>query len=330
MFFRFPVQPVSKPVLAFACCAAVCFSIVTAEQSRSTETQIEAEIETLPTPAAEPAKLPGNAPEADDSTEQISFERAQTSLIQNAFIAAPMAGVVANVPVREGDMVEIDTPLVRLSSELAEKELIAAEASLEAALMESDNDVDLRYARRTMEVRQNEMRQSKLANQTYAGAVSKMELEELRLQVDQAALAMEQADHDLRVAAAASVEKDAAVSIAKTKLDMHTVKTTVAGMVTEVDVEPGEWVESGKPIVRIISLDPIRVECLIDGRTHGRELVGRRVQFRPQGRDDTLSGEITFISPELHPVTGQVRLWATIENPDGRMGSGMTGKLIVQ
>ncbi len=131
------------------------------------------------------------------------------------------------------------------------------------------------------------------------------------------------------VASAAAIEKQAAVSISQTKLDRHIVRTTVAGMITEVAVEPGEWVEAGEPLVRIISLDPIRVECFVDGRKHGRELVGRDVEFIPSGagNNPALPGSITFISPELHPVTGQVRVWATVSNPDGKIGSGTPGTL---
>lgn len=362
-------QVFPRLAFASAVCAAAAFSSLTTEESWGVQAQSEMKIqaeerpeiqseELLASPsdrallsdralpsdraAAEPASDDAAKSESDASqsapnesapsqnASPISFGRAQTSLIQNAFIASPMAGVISNIAVTEGDLVTDGTPLVELRSDLAEKELIAAQAALQAALMESENDVDLRYARRTMEVRQNEMRQSRRANQTYAGAVSDMEIEELRLQVDQSALAMEQADHELRVAAAASVEKEAAVEIAQTRLEQHRVQTTVAGMVVEVDVERGEWVEAGKPLVRIISLDPIRVECLIDGRTYGRELVGRKAKFLPINADHELDGEITFVSPELHPVTGQVRLWATINNPDSKVGSGTTGKLIVQ
>ncbi|MEO1615193.1 MAG: HlyD family efflux transporter periplasmic adaptor subunit [Planctomycetota bacterium] len=279
----------------------------------------------------EATKATPAAPQTDTEQELV-IERAQTSLIQNAFIAAPLSGVVASVDVTEGQAVSRATPLIRLRSELAEKELIAARAALEAANLESDNDVNLRFARRSLQVREHELRQSQLANETYAGSVSEMELREIRLNVDQAVLAIEQAQRDLMVAAATAAEKEAAVGIAETNLDRHTLRTTVAGLVTEIDIQPGEWVEAGKPLVRIISLDSLRVECFVDGTSHGRDLVGRNVRFIPKGlaaQDLTASGTVTFVSPELHPVTGQVRLWATIENPNSKLGAGLQGRLII-
>ena len=102
-------------------------------------------------------------------------------------------------------------------------------------------------------------------------------------------------------------------------------------MVTQIDVSPGEWVEAGKPVVRVISLDPLRIECFVDGRKYGRELVGRRATFVVAGNDEKLElkGKVSFVSPELQPVTGQVRLWATVANPGGKVGSGASGSLTI-
>ncbi|MBB3206571.1 macrolide-specific efflux system membrane fusion protein [Rhodopirellula rubra] len=48
-----------------------------------------------------------------------------------------------------------------------------------------------------------------------------------------------------------------------------------------------------------------------------------------QGVDEAivLYGVVTFISPELNPVTSQVRVWATVENSRNQARPGMRGKL---
>ncbi|NND98424.1 MAG: HlyD family efflux transporter periplasmic adaptor subunit [Pirellulaceae bacterium] len=284
---------------------------------------------------------------ADNASPSLEISDAQVSLIQNAFIAAPMAGVVARVNASEGDHVEKGTVLVVLDDTQAQTELQAAEAAFDAAHLASANDVDQRYAQRTLEVRERELQQSQIANANFPGTISATELEKLRLVVDQSRLAIEQAQHELQVARAHAAEKKAAVQISLERLRKHEIRTTVAGMITQVDVEPGEWVEAGKPIVRVISLDPIRVECFVDGRKHAMDLVGKPVRFLPTFSDHEpdhavdpdadkadkapaeFHGKVTFVSPELHPVTGQVRLWATIANPDALIRAGMRGQLIV-
>lgn len=262
---------------------------------------------------------------------------AQVSLIQNTFVATSIAGIAAQVQVTEGDHVRPGDQLIQLDTERALTELEAAKASYDAARLICDHDVHVRYARRTMEVRQRELEQSFEANQRHPGTASESEISKQQLMVDQAQLAIEQAEHDHLVALANVREKSAAIEIAQAQLRRHGITTPVEGEVVEVAIEPGEWVELGKPLVRVISLDPVRIECFIDGLSFGDELVGRKVEFFPDRHGNPsadanaipLVGQVTFVSPELHPLTGQARLWATIANPDRAVRAGVHGRLLI-
>ncbi|KAA1261897.1 putative efflux pump membrane fusion protein [Rubripirellula obstinata] len=272
---------------------------------------------------------------AADGDTVITIPEAQLSLIQNTLIAAPMAGVVDEVMVTEGDRVTPGQNMVQLNADQVTTELRAAEAASQAAQLEAGNDVDARYAARTLEVRQRELQQNIEANEGFAGAISDTEIEKLKLVVDQSQLAIEQAKHDLQVAAAAAREKSAAAEIVKARLEKHSIKAPIESQVVEIDVQPGQWVEAGKPVVRLISLDPIRAECFVDGRKHGDDLVGRQVEFTMAetvgtSPTQTLVGEVVFVSPEVHPVTGQARLWATLKNPSNKGRAGMRGALTIK
>lgn len=266
---------------------------------------------------------------------QLTVSQAQTALIKNALIAAPIAGVISEVQVYEGDRITEGDMLLRLDDRPALMELKAAIAAFDAAQMESENDVDRRYAERTLQVHLYELKQNAQANNDYAGTISQHEIEKTKMVVDQARLAIEQAEYDKRIAGSRAKEKAAAVDIAQSVVDRHYINSTISGMVAKVDVQAGEWVDAGQPIVRIISLDRLRIECFVDGANHGMELVGRPVQFIPDVSDGgkqapTLVGHVTFVSPELHAVTGQVRMWATVENPGYEVRAGMQGRLIVE
>jgi len=306
---RLPIRRFRSAITAGSLCASIAWGLL------ATEKVVQAQNDTN---SADSAKL--------------LFEDAQTSLIQNTMIAAPVSGVVESVAVVAGQRIFADDVVVQLVDEMARKELFAAESAVEALRLESENDVAVRYARRALEVREHKVKQSGLANDLYRGAVTDLELRELQLEADQSVLAIEQAQHDLSVAAAKAREKSAVVAIAQSKLAQHRIRSRVGGMVTEVSVEPGEWVEAGKPVARVVSLHPLRVECFVDGRAHGRELVGRKLTFTPAETNDgtVYHGTVSYVSPELHPVTGQVRLWATINNPNGTLGSGMPGHLILE
>lgn len=274
--------------------------------------------------------------------ETLSIQDAQTSLKQDTLIAAPISGLVQEVAVNDGSLSDPGQTLLRFEDSEAQAEFVASRAAYEAARVEADNDVDSRYAMRTLEVNERELRQSEKANESYAGAISGTEIEKLRLTVDQAALAIEQAEHERNVAEARAREKSASVKIATARLAKHHLKSPVSGIVAEVNVEPGEWVEQGTPLMRIISLDPLRVECFVDGRKYGSELVKQPVVFdvdaspgqdgedgSPASNKIQLSGVVTFVSPELNSVTGQTRLWAELSNPDGKARAGMQGTLTI-
>ena len=273
--------------------------------------------------------------EASDGT--IVIDKAQVSLIQNTMIAAPMAGIVHSVQVNEGDTLVAGDLMVQLDAEQVQTELQAAHAAFEAAQMAAENDIDARYARRTLEVRRREFQQSQLANEKFPGAIPQTEIEKLKLVVDQSELAIEQAEHELEVAAAQAREQAASVKIVETRFDKHSITAPKSGMVVELSVEAGEWIEAGKPVARLIGIDPIRVECFVDGNEYGPELVGQTVHFQTAALSDDgetadlrWTGRVSFVSPELHPVTGQSRLWAEIDNPDGTLRAGMRGRLVIE
>lgn len=271
------------------------------------------------------------------SVATVEIADAQLSLIQNTFVATSLAGLVAELSVAEGDHVEPGDRLIQLDTEQALTELEATKASYDAARLASDSDIHVRYARRTMEVRQRELAQSLEANQRHPGTVSESEIGKQQLEVDQARLAIEQAQHDQLIKEARVREKEAAVVIAESRLHRLGMTAPVSGRVVEVAVQPGEWVEVGKPLVRIVSLDPIRVECFIDDELIVAPLVGSRVEFFPTAGTYAATGEpvkalighVTFVSLELHPVTSQARLQATLSNPEQTVRAGSHGRLVI-
>ncbi len=286
----------------------------------------------------------------------IVSEEGQLSLTSNIVVTSSLAGSVSIVNVKPGDTVHADDRLAQLDAEIAEAELVAAEAIYQAAKLESENDIDRQFALKTLGVRERELAQSEQANRRYAGTVTGTEIAKLQLTVEQSRLSIEQAEHERQKSQATADEKAAAMRIAQARLSKHSILAPVNGLVAEVSVDAGEWVDAGRPIMRLISLDPIRLECFVDGRIHGPELVGRAVEFRleptaaaksvnddlelaedvslPQSLDqlptpDIFRGQVVFVSSELHPVTGQTRLWAELPNPKHQLRAGMRGRIEV-
>ena len=274
------------------------------------------------------------------AAETITIADSQVLSIHNAVIASPIAGLVRQCRVHEGDAIGANQVLIELDDTRATEELAAAYAAHEAALIQANNDVNIRYAQRTLEVRRRELMQSIEANERYSGSVTKTEIDRLQLVIDQAELSVEQAKQERSVAEATVNEKAAAVNLGQLRVNEHSIESMIAGRIAEVSVQAGQWIEAGAPVVRILSLDPIRISGFIDGRVYNRSLVGRPVTFHqtPSAESDSentiepmkLSGHVSFVSDELNPITSQVRLWAEVANPDEVIRPGMRGRLVIE
>jgi macrolide-specific efflux system membrane fusion protein len=116
------------------------------------------------------------------------------------------------------------------------------------------------------------------------------------------------------------------------RLELHRIKSPIAGVVVEVKRRRGEWVEPGTPVARIMLLDRLRVEAFCYFKDLQTVQVDRPVRLRVVGDGAPAveyEGRITFVSPEVNPVNGQVRIWAEVKNADGALRPGMSGSLIV-
>jgi macrolide-specific efflux system membrane fusion protein len=259
-------------------------------------------------------------------------------------VPAPISGVVQNLHIREGDRVALGQPLAEWDSILLQSEYAAALAALAAARAESDQSIDQRYAQLTAEVRQAEMKRSVQANTAFEKTVSSVELARQELLIQQAKLSSEQSLHKQHVLEQSALEKKAVAELAKTKLDRSKLFSRINGVVTELLVRPGQWTPEGSPIARIINLERVRFEAMIDWQIAKRLQPGTAVHFRPRvvaqtaesKTNDSKSvptpvypGEIIFVSPEINPVTHQVRLIAEISNPLTELQPGQDGRLSI-
>jgi multidrug efflux pump subunit AcrA (membrane-fusion protein) len=272
------------------------------------------------------AKSQKGKDKAKPVAKRLISDQAQASLRFNVTIAASMPGEVSVVDVTEGQQVNEGDRLVQLDDAVARAEWIASQRALDAAELQASNDVDARFAKRSLDVKSREFEQSEAANQSFQGTVSDTEIDRLRLVVDQSRLAIEQAEHERKVAVAQAEEKAAIAGAAAVKVQKHSVLAPRESQVAELLVQVGQRVDAGEPMVRLIDVSSLRIECLVDAAQAKLTKAGEPVAFEFDGAQ-TCHGQIDFVSPEINPVTGQVRILATVANKDGQLRPGTQGKL---
>jgi HlyD family secretion protein len=135
---------------------------------------------------------------------------------------------------------------------------------------------------------------------------------------------------------------EAMLALAESRLGYATLVSPVSGLVLSKNIEPGEQVAVGTPVITIGMLEEVWLRAYISETDLGRVLVGQKATITT----DTFPGKkyqgtITFISPEAEftPKSVQTekervklvyRIKITIPNRDGELKPGMPADAEIQ
>jgi RND family efflux transporter MFP subunit len=104
------------------------------------------------------------------------------------------------------------------------------------------------------------------------------------------------------------------------------------GTVVQIFVRLGEWVEPGQKALRIVDTSRLKAEGFLPANTADAKLVGTPVRLTLDLAGEqaaAFDGTIAFVSPEVDPINGQVRVWAEIDNRAGRLRPGQPVRMII-
>ena len=262
----------------------------------------------------------------------ITIAAAVVTLAEQVEVASAEAGIVAEVRVRPGQMVEIDTPIARLRDQDAELSVQRTRLQADIAARQAESDLDELHAKKTTEVARAELARAIEANAKYPKTVSQTELDRQQLLVEQGVLETQRAEHERRIAGLNREVRENEHRLALHQLNLRRLSAPIPGMVVEVHRRPGEWVQPGDVVARIVRLDRLRVEGFLPASQGRAELVGRVTRVETVIDDSealTLSGEVVFVSPEIDPIDAQVRVWIEVENSEQKLRPGMTVSVTV-
>jgi len=272
-----------------------------------------------------------NSP-SDESFEAVSVP-GNLYTMKAVRLSAKEPGVIESI-LQLGDRVNVGQTIARLDQDLFRGQVNAAEKELAIARIESENDVDLRFARVSSEVNHEVLKRSLAANRQYKKALSKSEIERLRLELQRSCLSLEQAKRTGQTNELNEQLREQQVAIAEIQLSSRTISAPISGLITEVSIEKGEWVNSGQPIARIVNTDTLRFTGFADSReilpneiAKTAELIvdfkGDMASGKKSDSDDSVSVTITFVNPEIDPASGLYEVRAEVDNQDQKMFSGL-------
>lgn len=110
----------------------------------------------------------------------------------------------------------------------------------------------------------------------------------------------------------------------RTSIEKKTVRAPFAGRLGIRQVNIGEVLSVGDPIATLQTLDPIYVDFALPQQWLGALEPGTQVRVTTDAAaGETYDGKINAVSPEVDPVTRNVRARATIENRGEKLRAGM-------
>ena len=129
------------------------------------------------------------------------------------------------------------------------------------------------------------------------------------------------ADYDQSVAE--SKKAEAQVSEMEASIERKTIRAPFAGRVGIRQVNLGQYVHSGDPIVPLQSEDPIYVNFAVPQQLVASLKVGAGVQAAADsGAHATVLGKITAVNPVVDEATRNVQVQATFSNTQRRLRPG--------
>jgi membrane fusion protein (multidrug efflux system) len=113
-------------------------------------------------------------------------------------------------------------------------------------------------------------------------------------------------------------------------IDKKTIKAPFTGFVGIRQVNIGQYVAPGDPIVPLQTLSPIYIEFQLPQQDLAKVKVEQKIEIRVDTfSDKVFTGIINAINPEVDDRSRSVKIQATIENADGLLRPGMYGNVII-
>ncbi|GAB1528629.1 MULTISPECIES: efflux RND transporter periplasmic adaptor subunit [Brevibacillus] len=274
-------------------------------------------------------------------------------------------GTVSQILVKKGDTVKKGQVIGKLDQTEAQLKLRQAEAALAVAKanLEHSNKMgtsgelansQLKQAeqtfasvKRTMEqgltlAQANYNRSKKLFEEK---ALSKGELEnaenaylqaknQYQSQLDQAQTALinarsqvNTADKNGRVTQASVQQGQVEVDISRNALENTLIKSTIDGIVTDIQVQEGDTINPQKPVATVINLDPMIVKVNVSEKSLASFKKGTQLNLQVPSQNIKVNGSITYVGLKAADQSKLFPVEIEVPNPKGTLLPGMKAEV---
>ena len=257
-----------------------------------------------------------------------------------AKVSAEASGRIEKVLVEIGSEVKVGTPLVRLEPTELKLALARAESALRQTRaqlgmsgpigkndqMPDDDDIgSVRNALASMtDARATAERSRTLFARNLISPVD-LQTAETRLKVAEAAY--QSAADTARGTKALLQDRRAAYDLALKKVNDATVKSPIAGVVSDRPVMVGEFIAERANVATVVQVNPLKLRTGVQERHAGIIEPGQVVEFRVESFGETVfKGKVAYVSPSLDQTMRTFTIEALVDNEDRRLKPGFFAK----
>ncbi|MEM7782794.1 MAG: HlyD family efflux transporter periplasmic adaptor subunit [Planctomycetota bacterium] len=271
-----------------------------------------------------------NDNEKNDSSETHVVRAGIIKIIDSVKVPAEISGVIAELEFREGQLVSQGQILGKLKSEELNVRLQKAEIEDQISRLTAANNIDIRFAKKSLEVSSRRVARSQNSNQRVPGAVPQSRIEEQELEKHRDELRVEQATRDQEISEMEVKLKATDLKLTELLVKKSSITSPIEGMIVGVERKAGEWVEPGDTILTVVRMNRLKVEGFVPVQIANQIESGTQATIRVQQSANKvleLKGKIIFINPVANPVNSSVPVWVEFDNSEVRLIPGLNAEI---
>ncbi len=261
----------------------------------------------------------GQAAERADSSDATAVKLSNfvVTLIYDVRVPAREPGVLVALDAKKGQVVQKDEILGRIDDSDAQIRKVIAESELAVAEAKAASNADYLAALATIGVAKAEFEGSRDIKSRVPNAVSDFEVRRLELTQTRSEYQAEVAKVEHEVNQLTRGAKSAQRQAVENEIKRRQIECPVNGVVVERYHNEGEWAQAGEPLYRVVHMDRLRVEGMLNSADFMPEdVAGSQVKVHvttPEGKEQ-FDAIIDFVSPVVDP-SGEFLIHAEFDNP---------------
>ena len=275
---------------------------------------------------------------------------------QSVTLQPRVSGQISAIYVKAGDRVEAGTPIIQIDAEQQRAQVASRDAAVESAATDiTGAQSDVANARETLkslqakrtanlsDVQFNQSEYKRYQELFTQGASSKQVLDQKlnTLQTSKATLQQTEADIQAQQStitrSQSTVAKNqralqqaqANVNEGQAQLQYYTIKAPFAGVVGNIPVKVGDFVDNTSQMLRITQNQQLEVQVQIPLERTAALRPGLPVQLLDDQGKVLQTGRLSFIAPDVDPTTQSVETKAVFNNPGGKLRTSQFARVRV-